>query len=125
MKTKFKNLNLKKGMYGLKALESGKLSQQEFDSFKKVIRKRVKKKGFMWFNLYPYLQYSLKSAQSRMGGGRGKIFGTYCNVYKGQILFEVYGLPFNIVKKISVLAFAKLCIRVKLIKKTNSLQNVN
>jgi large subunit ribosomal protein L16 len=81
----------KKGFYGLKAVEGGKIKSNQLEAARKMIRKKVKRKikNSLYINVFPQLSRTKKSSGVRMGKGKGNLDYWYVPVKKGQIIFEI------------------------------------
>jgi large subunit ribosomal protein L16 len=97
---KFKKFNLKGtkhnrkklyfGFYGLKALETGRLSSKQLETCTMAMKRRIKGLGGqLWLRLNPSISVSKKGTSVRMGKGKGSIDRYIAFVRKGQILFEI------------------------------------
>jgi len=79
------------GVYGLKSLESGRLSVMQLMSAKKILLKKLKKNGQIIVNVFPHYSVTKKPQEVRMGKGKGEHKEWVCLVKAGCILFEVRG----------------------------------
>lgn len=95
---------LYKGFFGLKALESGEVSQKQIETVRKLISPFVKKKLKFFLRIKPNFIKTAKPFGSRMGSGKGLSTITFSKVRRGQILFELstkhFKVPNLILKKI-------------------------
>lgn len=62
-----KNFFLNKGMYGLQALSSGKLTFRHIEACRRSIRRGLKKKGDIFIRPFTSVPVSRKAVASRMG----------------------------------------------------------
>jgi large subunit ribosomal protein L16 len=85
----FKSINLKFGDIGLKASASGSISARQIESARKVIKRKMKKKGKLWIRIFPDTPVTSKPNESRMGKGKGNISHWVSKVKSGTVLFEV------------------------------------
>ncbi len=86
-----KQLDLVFGVFGLKALETVRLSIEELESIKKTIKKILKKEGNIWIKVIPNRIITLKPAEVRMGKGKGHIIKNVAVVKNGMIFLEIGG----------------------------------
>lgn len=95
---------LSKGFFGLKALESGEISQKQIETVRKLISPFVKKKLKIFLRIKSNFIKTAKPFGSRMGSGKGLATTTYAKVRRGQILFELstknFKIPTLMLKKI-------------------------
>ena len=129
-KTKYKKsfLLLKKGLenrtkkidfgsFGIKAIDSGFVKSSHIEMIRRVISKKVKRIGFYWIRVFPFISKTKKPLAVRMGKGKGSHFCWVFFVRKGRVLFEIEGLSLREVRDIVFLCNQKLPIKVKILKK--------
>ena len=83
---------LRFGSFGLKALESGRITAQQIETIRQAIGRKIRPKGRLWIRSFPHLPVTSKPAEVRMGKGKGNVKFWVCIVKKGQILFEISGV---------------------------------
>jgi large subunit ribosomal protein L16 len=66
-----KNIILKKGYLGLKALENKKITYNQLEACRKSIRRILKKDGLVFLRIFTYHSITKKPLASRMGKGKG------------------------------------------------------
>jgi large subunit ribosomal protein L16 len=99
--------------YGIKALEKGYLSSVEIEAVRKIIRKRLKKKGNLKIRIYPFLAIMRKPLEVRMGKGKGNRLLKKVSVVKpGQILYELDNVSYVSAYNAYKSALMKLSIKV-------------
>lgn len=99
------------GFFGLKSLQPGKLNFNQIEAARRTIRRTVKKEGFLWVNLFTNVSVTRKPVASRMGKGKGAHSHWVCAVREGQILYELAGLPSDIIINALNKAGSKLPIK--------------
>lgn len=110
------NINqLKFGNFGLKAVESGKIPSRTLEAVRRVLTRKFKRIGQIWIRIFPDCAVSTKPAEVRMGKGKGAPSFWICKIKKGQILFEMDGIPLQIAQQAATLAYYKLPIKTKFI----------
>ena len=111
----FKVNNLKFGMFGLQAAQSGIIKSDQLLAAKQAILKKMKKRGKLWINIFTNLSITSKPIGFRMGKGKGTISHWAAKISCGNILFEIcssnYSDGFSALK----LAGSKLPIKTKII----------
>lgn len=107
------------GIYGLKALESGRLQSLQIETLRKVIIKYLKKYGKIFIMVFPDKSITKKPENLRMGKGKGNHKEWVCLVKKGRIILEILGnnIPINLLIKVLRIGSQKLSIKTKLIFK--------
>lgn len=77
--------------YGLKFIESGKLTPQQLEACRKVV-KRGAKTGFFKIDIFCQFPVTGKSISSRMGKGKGNFKYWIKTVEKGYMLCGIAGI---------------------------------
>jgi len=83
---------LSSGLFGLKALEAGKLNYKQIEACRKSLRRDMKKKGKIFLRVFTYHSMTKKSVGIRMGKGKGNHTMWICPIKQGQIICEIYGI---------------------------------
>ena len=96
------------GKYGLKALNSARISAQTIEAVRRVITRQFKRNGVLWIRIFPDIPVTSKPAAMRMGKGKGNPNHWICRVQSGQILYEMDGIPYSLAKQAAELAHYKL-----------------
>ena len=103
------------GEFGLKALESGKITSRQIESARIAITRKVKRGGKLWIRIFPDFPYTKKPAETRMGKGKGNPEGFVARVKPGRILFEISGVDEELAKLALTGASHKLPIKTKVV----------
>jgi len=80
------------GSYGLRALESGRISARQIEAARRVITRRMKRRGKVWIKIFPSTPVTSKPVEVRMGKGKGAVDYWVCPVRKGTLLYEIGGV---------------------------------
>jgi large subunit ribosomal protein L16 len=112
-KLEFKSNTLKFGEVGLKAEMSGMISARQIESAKRVITRKMKKKGKVWIRIFPDLPITAKPTESRMGKGKGAVSHWVSRIRGGTVLFEVCGIPKHIATEALKSGSSKLPIKTR------------
>ena len=99
------------GQYGLKALQNGQIHAKTLEAIRRVMTRHFKRTGQIWIRVFPDIVVTAKSAQVRMGKGKGSPSHWICRIQPGQILYEINGVPFSLAKQAVDLAYHKLPIK--------------
>ena len=105
------------GEYGLKSLDCGWMTANQIEAARRAISRNIRKGGKLWVRVFPDKPITSRPAGQRMGSGKGEIEGYVAVVKPGRILFEVAGLPEDVVNYAFKNASAKLPFRTKIISK--------
>ena len=69
------------GSYGLRALESGRISARQIEAARRVITRRMKRRGKVWIKIFPSTPVTSKPVEVRMGKGKGAVDYWVCLLY--------------------------------------------
>ena len=114
-KIKPNQTQLEFGKYGLKALESKRITARTLEAVRRAMTRKFKRSGQIWIRVFPDISVTLKPAEVRMGKGKGAPSFWVCKVKSGQIIFEMDGIPFSMAKQAALLAHQKLPLQTKFI----------
>ena len=113
-KLEFKANNLKFGEIGLKTMVSGLISARQIESARRIITRKIKKKGKLWIRIFPDLPITSKPTESRMGKGKGSVSYWVARVKGGTVIFEICGVPKHIAKEALRSGSVKLPIKTRI-----------
>ena len=108
------------GAYGLKALESGRITNKQIEAARRAITRKMSREGRVWIHLFPHTPVTSKPAEVRMGKGKGSLAYWAAITKPGKILFELDGVPMELAKQALSYGAGTLPIRTKFIKKTDN-----
>lgn len=103
------------GDVGLKALEHGKLTNQQIEAARIAMMRHIKRGGRVWIRIFPDHPYTSKPLEVRMGSGKGAPAGWYAPVKPGRILYEIKGVSLELAKEALVRAQHKLPIKTHIV----------
>lgn len=109
------------GSFGLKALESGRLTAREIEAARIAITRHVRRGGKIWIRVFPDKPITRKPAETRMGKGKGPVEGWVAVVKPGRILYEMDGVAPEVAKEALRLASHKLSVMTKIVERSTSL----
>jgi len=101
-----RQITLKFGSFGLKALEGGQISSRQIEAVRRVITRKLKKTGQLWIRIFPNIPVSKKPIEVRMGKGKGAVDHWVAVVKPGTIIYEI-GEAKETLAKVALLAGAK------------------
>ncbi|MFW0871231.1 MAG: 50S ribosomal protein L16 [Patescibacteria group bacterium] len=87
------------GSHGLKATTGERVTSNQIEAARKVIRRTIGKSGKMWIRIFPDRPWTEKSAEVPMGKGKGEPQGFCFEVEPGRVLFEVSGVSDEVAKE--------------------------
>ena len=103
------------GDIGLKAMEHGKLTNQQIEAARIAMMRHIKRGGRVWIRIFPDHPYTSKPLEVRMGSGKGAPAGWYAPVKPGRILYEIKGVSIELAKEALVRAQHKLPIKTHIV----------
>ncbi len=109
------------GSYGLKALESGRLTARQIEAGRIAMTRFIKRGGRVWIRVFPDKPITKKPAETRMGKGKGNVEEWVAVVKQGRILYEMEGVTDAIADKAFTLARHKLPLACRIIKRSEEL----
>lgn len=104
------------GEYGLKALESAKITSRQIEAARIAINRKVKRGGKLWIRIFPDFPFTKKAAETRMGKGKGNPEGFVARVKPGRILFELAGVDEIMAREALESASHKLPLKTKIVQ---------
>ena len=81
------------GEYGIKALESAWLKNNQIETARIIITRRLRRGGKLWIRVFPDKPITKKPAESRQGKGKGDVEGWVAVIRRGKVIFELGGIP--------------------------------
>ena len=105
------------GDFGLKALESGWISNRQIEAARIAMTRKIKRGGKVWINVFPDKPYTKKPAETRMGSGKGAPEFWVAVIKPGRVMFELAGVPEPLAREALALAGAKLSVKTKVVKR--------
>ena len=103
------------GEFGLQSLTRGQMSSAQIEAARVAISRHLKRKGKLWIRVFPHKPITKKSAETRMGHGKGPVEYYVAQIKPGAVLFELGGVASTIAKEALRLADTKLPFRCRFI----------
>ncbi len=110
------------GEYGLKVMESGRLTSRQIEAARIAMTRFIKRGGKIWIRVFPDKPVTKKPAETRMGHGKGNVEEWHAVVKMGRILYEMEGVTPEIAKEAMQLAAHKLPLTTKMVRRSAELQ---
>lgn len=105
------------GLYGLKAMENVWVSSRQIEAARRAMTRYTARGGRIWIRIFPDKPITKHPAESRMGSGKGDVAGYVAVVKRGQIIFEMAAVPFEVAREAIRLASHKLPLKTKFMTK--------
>src|SRR5436189_4619314 len=103
------------GDYGLKATERGWITNRQIEAARIAMTRKIKRGGKVWINVFPDMPVTQKSAETRMGSGKGSPEHWVAVVKPGRVMFELAGVPEPLAKEALRLAGNKLSVKTRVV----------
>ena len=103
------------GDYGLKVLESGRLTARQIEAGRIAMTRFIKRGGKVWIRVFPDKPVTKKPAETRMGSGKGSPEGWVAVVKPGRVMFELAGVSEPLAREAIRLAAHKLPVKSKFV----------
>ena len=113
-KMNFKSNMLHFGDIGLKSETGGIVTDRQIESARRVIARKIKRKGKIWIRVFPDLPITSKPNETRMGKGKGAVSFWGVRICAGTIIFEVCGVPHHIATEALISASTKIPFGTKI-----------
>ena len=103
------------GEYGLQTLDCAWITARQIEATRVAISRKMKNGGKIWIRIFPDHPFTKKPLETRMGKGKGAPEFWVAPVKRGRILFEIAGVPREIVEEAFRTASHKLPVKVRLV----------
>ena len=100
--------NLDKGLFGIQACKSGRISYQTIEAARRAISRKFRRNGQIWVKIFADIPVTSKPTEVRMGKGKGNPTGWIARIAEGQMLFEMDGITDSMARSAASLAAQKL-----------------
>lgn len=81
------------GEFGIKAMESAWLKNNQLETCRVILARRLRRGGKMWIRVFPDKPITKKPAETRMGKGKGDVDRWVRVIKRGAVIFEIGGVP--------------------------------
>ena len=105
------------GDYGLKALETGWLTNRQIEAARIAMTRHIKRGGKIWIRVFPDKPITKKPAETRMGSGKGSPEWWVANVKPGRVMFELSGVPEEVAREAMRRAMHKLPMKCRFVSR--------
>lgn len=109
------------GEYGLRATESGWITNRQIEASRIALTRFAKRGGKVWIKIFPDKPLTKKPAETRMGSGKGAPELWVAEVRAGRVLFEITGVTEEIARRAFELASAKLPLKSKFVARSQNI----
>ncbi|MFP4127861.1 MAG: 50S ribosomal protein L16 [Desulfonatronovibrio sp.] len=105
------------GDIALKAVEPGKISNQQIESARIAMMRHIKRGGKVFIRIFPDKPVTAKPAETRQGKGKGSPVGWCAPIKPGRILYEIRGVSLELAKEALKRASYKLPVKTVIVEK--------
>lgn len=119
--TETRGAKISYGDWGIRALESGWVTNRQIEAGRVAISRVLKKGGKVWIRIFPDKPLTKKPAETRMGSGKGAPEQWVAEVRAGRLMYEIGGVDEASAKKALSRCSAKLPLQSKIVGRTNYL----
>ena len=81
------------GEYGIKAIEPAWLKNNQIETARVILTRRLRRGGKLWIRVFPDKPVTKKAAESRQGKGKGDVDSWVAVIRRGRVVFELGGIP--------------------------------
>ena len=103
------------GDFGLVALEPAWITNRQIEAARIAMTRYIKRGGQVWIKIFPDKPVTAKTAETRMGSGKGSPEYWVAVVKPGRVLFEMDGVSKEVAAEAMRLAAHKLPIKCKFV----------
>lgn len=103
--------------YGLQALEPSWITSRQMEAARRACTRKVRRHGKLWIRFFPDKPVTYRSAETRMGSGKGSPKHWVAVIKPGKILYELAGIPEPLAREALKLASSKLPLKTRFVNK--------
>nr|QTI91277.1 ribosomal protein L16 [Leuchtenbergia principis] len=103
------------GRYALQALEPAWITPRQIEAGRRAMTRNARRGGKIWVRIFPDKPLTKKSAETRMGSGKGSSLSWVAVVKPGRIVYEISGVAEKIARRAISIAAYKMPIRTQFI----------
>ncbi len=81
------------GEFGIKALGSAWLKNNQIETARIILTRRLRRGGKLWIRVFPDKPVTKHPIESRMGKGKGEVESWVAVIKRGAVIFELGGIP--------------------------------
>ena len=107
------------GEFGLVAQDPCWIKSNPIEAARVAMTRYIKRGGKVWIKIFPDKPVTAKTADTRMGSGKGSTEYWVAVVKPGRVMFEIAGVPEEVAREALRLAMHKLPCRCKIASKAD------
>nr|YP_010290985.1 50S ribosomal protein L16 [Juncus alatus]ULQ66575.1 50S ribosomal protein L16 [Juncus alatus] len=105
------------GRYALQALEPAWITARQIEAGRRAMTRYVRRGAKIWIRIFPDKPVTMRTAETRMGSGKGDPKYWISVIKPGRILYEMAGVSETIARRAISIAAHKMPIRTQFLKK--------
>lgn len=103
------------GRYALQALEPAWITARQIEAGRRAMTRYVRRGAKIWIRIFPDKPITMRTAETRMGSGKGDPKYWISVVKPGRILYEMMGVSEIVARRAISIAAHKMPIRTQFI----------
>jgi large subunit ribosomal protein L16 len=103
------------GDYGLQSKQSSWITSRQIESGRRTLTRYVRRGGALWIRIFPDKAITRRSAETRIGSGKGNFEYWVAVVWVGTIIFELRGISEKNARAAIKIAAAKLPVKTQFV----------
>lgn len=107
------------GEYGLRALEPAWLKNNQLETIRVALSRALRREGKYWLRVFSDKPISKKPQETRMGKGKGDIAFWVAIIRRGQVVFEIGGVPREYAQEVCRNIAHKLSFRTMFVERAH------
>lgn len=93
----------------------GFITSRQFEATRRVLKRGLKKRAFLWLRVFPDIAKTKKPEKARMGKGKGRMHLWLFRALPGKVLFRVLGNSRKFVSTVFLKAKHKLPLKARIL----------
>nr|YP_010207525.1 50S ribosomal protein L16 [Dipterocarpus alatus]UAY85812.1 50S ribosomal protein L16 [Dipterocarpus alatus] len=112
------------GRYALQALEPAWITSRQIEAGRRAMTRNVRRGGKLWVRVFPDKPVTVRTAETRMGSGKGSPEYWVAVVKPGRILYEMDGVAEKQARRAISIAASKMPIKTQFIISESQNRNI-
>nr|QXV93329.1 50S ribosomal protein L16 [Anthoshorea henryana] len=112
------------GRYALQALEPAWITSRQIEAGRRAMTRNVRRGGKLWIRVFPDKPVTVRTAETRMGSGKGSPQYWVAVIKPGRILYEMDGVAENLARRAISIAASKMPIKTQFIISESQNSNI-
>nr|YP_010898275.1 ribosomal protein L16 [Dipterocarpus littoralis]QXV93079.1 50S ribosomal protein L16 [Dipterocarpus intricatus]WHL46704.1 ribosomal protein L16 [Dipterocarpus littoralis] len=112
------------GRYALQALEPAWITSRQIEAGRRAMTRNVRRGGKLWVRVFPDKPVTVRTAETRMGSGKGSPEYWVAVVKPGRILYEMDGVAEKLARRAISIAASKMPIKTQFIISESQNRNI-